>query len=92
VRYELRDSGASTTVDPTALVYRLRDLAADAAALAPELDDRPAHLGGIGVSGMVAQVTALEHRTPSRRSPSPERGPSLQARSTTTCSTTTRPR
>ena len=61
VRYDLRDSGASTTVDPEAPAYTLRDLAADAAALARELDDRPAHLAGIGVSGMVAQVAALDH-------------------------------
>jgi pimeloyl-ACP methyl ester carboxylesterase len=61
VRYDLRDSGASTTVDPEAPAYTLRDLAADAAALAGGLDDRPAHLGGIGVGGMVAQVAALDH-------------------------------
>jgi pimeloyl-ACP methyl ester carboxylesterase len=54
-------SGASTTVDPEAPAYTLRDLAADAAALARELDDRPAHLAGIGVGGMVAQVAALDH-------------------------------
>jgi pimeloyl-ACP methyl ester carboxylesterase len=60
-RYDLRDSGASTTVDPEAPTYTLRDLAADAAALAGELDDRPAHLAGIGVGGMVAQVAALDH-------------------------------
>ena len=34
VRNDLRDSGASTTVDPQAPAYTLRDLAADAAALA----------------------------------------------------------
>ena len=61
VRYDLRDSGASITVDPKAPAYTLRDLAADAAALARELDDRPAHLAGIGVGGMVAQVAALDH-------------------------------
>jgi pimeloyl-ACP methyl ester carboxylesterase len=61
VRYDLRDAGASTTVDPGAPGYTLRDLAADAAALAGSLDDRPAHLAGIGVSGMVAQVAALDH-------------------------------
>ena len=54
VRYDLRDSGWSTTLDPQAPVYTLRDLARDAAALAQELDDRPAHLAGIGVGGMVA--------------------------------------
>lgn len=61
VRYDLRDSGSSTTVDPDAPAYTLRDLAADAAALARGLDDRPAHLAGIGVGGMVAQVAALDH-------------------------------
>jgi pimeloyl-ACP methyl ester carboxylesterase len=61
VRYDLRDSGASTTVDPKAPAYTLRDLAADAAALARELDDRPAHLAGIGVGGMVVQVAALDN-------------------------------
>lgn len=60
VRYDLRDSGASTTVDPEAPAYTLRDLAADAAALARGLDDRPAHLAGVGVGGMVAQVAALD--------------------------------
>ncbi|MGH3587286.1 MAG: alpha/beta fold hydrolase, partial [Pseudonocardia sp.] len=61
VRYDLRDCGTSTTVNPKAPAYTLRDLAADAAALARELDDRPAHLAGIGVGGMVAQVAALDH-------------------------------
>jgi pimeloyl-ACP methyl ester carboxylesterase len=61
VRYDLRDCGASTTVGPEAPTYTLRDLAADAAALARELGDRPAHLAGIGVGGMVAQVAALDH-------------------------------
>jgi pimeloyl-ACP methyl ester carboxylesterase len=61
VRYDLRDSGASTTVAPEAPAYTLRDLAADAAALARLVDHRPAHLAGIGVGGMVAQVAALDH-------------------------------
>ena len=61
VRYDLRDSGESTTADPDAPAYTLRDLAADAAALAHALGGRPAHLAGIGVGGMVAQVAALDH-------------------------------
>jgi pimeloyl-ACP methyl ester carboxylesterase len=61
VRYDLRDSGASTTFDPEAPTYKLRDLADDAAALARTLDQRPAHLAGIGVGGLVAQVAALNH-------------------------------
>ncbi len=61
VRYDLRDSGESTTADPEAPAYTLRDLAADAAALAGALSGRPAHLAGIGVAGMVAQMAALDH-------------------------------
>ncbi len=61
VRYDLRDSGQSTTADPDAPTYTLRDLAADAAALTDVLGGRPAHLAGIGVGGMVAQVAALGH-------------------------------
>ena len=61
VRYDLRDCGASTTVDPTAPAYTLRDLAADAAELVRRLGERTAHLAGIGVGGMVAQVAALDH-------------------------------
>ncbi|MFF2350630.1 alpha/beta fold hydrolase [Kitasatospora sp. NPDC058115] len=61
VRYDLRDSGESTTIDPQAPAYTLRDLAADAAALVGVLGGGPAHLAGIGVGGMVAQVAALDH-------------------------------
>ncbi|KOX34137.1 alpha/beta hydrolase [Saccharothrix sp. NRRL B-16348] len=61
VRYDLRDCGASTTVDPEAPGYTLRDLATDAAALVGALGAATAHLGGIGVGGMVAQVAALDH-------------------------------
>ena len=61
VRYDLRDSGESTTTDPEAPSYTLRGLAADAAALADALGGGPAHLAGIGVGGMVAQVAVLDH-------------------------------
>ncbi|MEU9193343.1 alpha/beta fold hydrolase [Streptomyces hundungensis] len=61
VRYDLRDSGESTTADPEAPSYTLRDLAADAAALVETLGGGPAHLAGIGVGGMVAQVAVLDH-------------------------------
>ena len=61
VRYDLRDSGESTTRDPESPAYTLRDLAADAAALDDALGGRPAHLAGIGVSAMVAQVAVLDH-------------------------------
>ncbi|GAB2960876.1 alpha/beta fold hydrolase [Saccharothrix stipae] len=61
VRYDLRDCEGSTTVDPEAPDYTLRDLAADAAALVTALGATTAHLGGSGVGGMVAQVAALDH-------------------------------
>ena len=61
VRYDLRDSGESTTSDPEAPAYTLRDLATDAVELAGALTRRPSHLAGIGVGGMVAQVAALDH-------------------------------
>jgi pimeloyl-ACP methyl ester carboxylesterase len=61
VRYDLRDSGESTTTDPEAPAYTLRDLAADAAALVDALGGGPAHLAGFGVGGMVAQVAVLDH-------------------------------
>lgn len=61
VRYDLRDCGASTTLDPEAPAYNLRDLAADAAALVGTLGATRAHLGGVGVGGMVTQVAALDH-------------------------------
>lgn len=37
------------------------DLSIDAAALVDALGGGPAHLAGIGVGGMVAQVAALDH-------------------------------
>ncbi|HEX6013666.1 MAG TPA: alpha/beta hydrolase, partial [Geminicoccaceae bacterium] len=61
VRYDLRDSGESTTASLKAPAYTLRDLAADAAALADVLGGGPAHLAGVGVGGMVAQLAALDH-------------------------------
>lgn len=61
VRYDLRDSGESTSGDPTKPTYTLRDLAADAAALARDFSSQGVHLAGIGVGGMVAQVAALDH-------------------------------
>jgi pimeloyl-ACP methyl ester carboxylesterase len=61
IRYDLRDSGESETNNPGKPTYTLRDLATDAAALAHALGNGPAHLAGIGVGGMVAQVAVLDH-------------------------------
>lgn len=61
VRYDLRDSGASSAMDPENPTYDLRDLVADAVGLIAELGAETAHLAGIGVGGMLAQVAALDH-------------------------------
>ena len=45
VRYDLRDSGESTTADPEAPAYSLRDLAADVAALAETAPTAEPHDG-----------------------------------------------
>ena len=85
VRDDLRDSGASTSLHPENPAYDLRDLVADAAALVGVLGSGSAHLGGVGVGGMVTQVAALGH---------PDAFSALgrwrRARSTRTCRTTTR--
>lgn len=65
VRYDLRDSGASTTVDPEHPAYDLRDLVADATALVRVLGARTAHLGGIGVGGWSPRSPRWTTRTSS---------------------------
>jgi pimeloyl-ACP methyl ester carboxylesterase len=59
VRYDLRDAGGSTFVDPDAPAYDLRDLVTDASEIAKGLG--PVHVAGIGVGGFIAQLLALDH-------------------------------
>ena len=92
VRYDLRDSGESTTADPAAPTYTLRDLAADAAALVHALGGEPAHLAGIGVGGMVAQPPRSTIPARSPRSPWQAPARSHPASPTRTSPTTTRRR
>ncbi len=61
IRYDLRDTGRSTTVDPGAPAYTLRDLAADAAGLVGALGLPDAHVAGRGPGGWIAQLMALDH-------------------------------
>ena len=61
IRYDLRDTGRSTTVDPDAPAYTLRDLAADAAGLVDALGLPDAHVVGRGPGGWIAQLMALDH-------------------------------
>ena len=65
IRYDLRDTGRSTTVDPVDLPgYTLRDLVTDAAGVLDGLGIARAHVVGIATGGFIAQLLALDH--PSR--------------------------
>jgi pimeloyl-ACP methyl ester carboxylesterase len=59
VRYDHRDTGQSSSVDFAAHPYDVSDLAADAADVIVSLDLGPAHVVGLSVGGMVAQLVAL---------------------------------
>jgi pimeloyl-ACP methyl ester carboxylesterase len=61
VRYDLRDAGQSTFVDPDAPGYDLRDLVTDASELLVALDLGRTHVVGMGVGGFIAQLLALDH-------------------------------
>ena len=61
VRYDLRDAGQSTFVDPDAPAYDLRDLVTDASELLAALDLGRTHVAGVGVGGFIAQLLALDH-------------------------------
>lgn len=61
VRYDLRDAGQLTFVDPDAPTYDLRDLVTDASELVVALDLGRTHVVGMGVGGFIAQLLALDH-------------------------------
>lgn len=61
VRYDLRDAGQSTYIDPDAPSYDLRDLVTDASELLVALDLGRTHVAGMGVGGFIAQLLALDH-------------------------------
>ncbi|MGP4026879.1 alpha/beta fold hydrolase [Actinomadura sp. 3N407] len=60
VRYDLRDTGRSTTADPEAPDYTLRDLVSDAAGVLDAFGLPSAHIAGFGVGGWIAQLLALD--------------------------------
>lgn len=64
IRYDLRDTGRSTTRPPGEPDYALGDLVADALAILDSLDIERVHLVGMSMGGMLCQLLALEH--PSR--------------------------
>lgn len=61
IRYDLRDTGRSTVVDPDRPGYDLRDLVTDAVELLRALELEHAHVVGLGVGGFIAQLLALDH-------------------------------
>ncbi len=61
VRYDLRDAGQSTFVDPDTPTYDLRDLVTDASELLVALDLGRTHVVGMGVGGFIAQLLTLDH-------------------------------
>ena len=61
VRYDLRDAGQSTFVDPDAPTYDLRDLVTDASELVVALNLGRTHVVGMGVGGFITQLLALDH-------------------------------
>ena len=61
LRYDLRDTGRSTFVDPQAPGYDLRDLVSDASELLRTLELGAAQVAGVGVGGLIAQLLALDY-------------------------------
>src|SRR6516165_2808108 len=92
VRYDLRDSGESTTADPEAPAYALRGLAADAQPLLTRSAGGLRTSRGSASAGWSPRWPCSTIRARSRRSPwsAPARLP--LARPTTTSRTMTRPR
>jgi pimeloyl-ACP methyl ester carboxylesterase len=60
VRYDHRDTGASTSGPPGTCAYSVEDLAADAVAVLDGYGLGRAHLCGMSLGGFLAQLVALE--------------------------------
>jgi pimeloyl-ACP methyl ester carboxylesterase len=74
IRYDNRDTGRSTSYEPGEPGYRVDDMARDAVAVLDGHGIERAHVVGMSLGGMIAQLVALEY---------PERVASLTAISTT---------
>lgn len=61
VRYDLRDTGQSTTVPPGQATYTGTDLVDDLASLLRALEAAPAHVWGMSMGGGIAQGLATRH-------------------------------
>ena len=61
IRIDNRDVGMSDWVDYTQNPYTLSDMAGDAVAVLDHLGIEKAHICGVSMGGMIAQIVALEH-------------------------------
>jgi pimeloyl-ACP methyl ester carboxylesterase len=61
VRYDVRDTGRSTTDPAGEPSYTLRDLVADAVGVLDELGVERAHVVGFSAGGWIAQLLAVDH-------------------------------
>jgi len=61
VRYDQRDTGRSTSYAPGTLSYSLEDLADDAVAVLDAYGVGEAHLAGMSLGGILAQIVAIKH-------------------------------
>jgi len=60
VRFDNRDTGKSTWFKPGE-TYSLSDMAADGMAVLDAIGVKAAHVVGVSMGGMIAQLTAIEH-------------------------------
>jgi pimeloyl-ACP methyl ester carboxylesterase len=61
VRYDFRDTGQSTTYGAGGATYSLADLVTDAMAILDHLELPQAHLAGLSMGGLLAQLAAVSH-------------------------------
>jgi pimeloyl-ACP methyl ester carboxylesterase len=61
IRYDHRDTGASTSHSPGEIEYSVEDLAEDAVAVLDGYGVARAHLVGMSLGGFLAQLVALKH-------------------------------
>jgi len=61
IRYDNRDTGRSTTYSPGSANYSLQDMAEDAVGVLDAYELKAAHIVGMSLGGMIAQIIALQH-------------------------------
>lgn len=61
IRYDHRDTGRSTTYEPGTAPYTVADMADDAVGVLDAYGIAQAHLVGMSLGGMIAQIIAVKH-------------------------------